>query len=83
MKLKIICRCSLFSSWSGKGLISTHVCRGQNESFQDWGVCYLIFGNNLYVSVYQNFQCMVLSASMILVLVLWQTFQEVIFLCRQ
>ena len=27
MKLKIFCRCSLFSSWSDEGLISTPVLR--------------------------------------------------------
>jgi len=27
MKIKIFCRCSLFPSWSGEGLISTHVLK--------------------------------------------------------
>ena len=27
MKIKIFCRCSLFPSWSGQGLISTPVLR--------------------------------------------------------
>jgi len=29
MKIKIFCRCSLFPSWSGQGLISTPVNRMQ------------------------------------------------------
>ena len=34
MKLKIFCRCSLFLSWSGSGLISTpvYIYRGADKS---------------------------------------------------
>ena len=40
MKLKIFCRCSLFPSWSGYGLISTPVL-----------LAFSFLGNNLLCSV--------------------------------
>jgi len=36
MKLKIFCRCSLFPSWSGYGLISTPVEPGWRSMFSDY-----------------------------------------------
>ena len=41
MKLKIFCRCSLFPSWSGQGLISTPVCNVQRLTNAQY-VYYLI-----------------------------------------
>jgi len=44
MKLKIFCRCSLFPSWSGYGLISTLVFRVHSEVVtRVFFVTYLIF----------------------------------------
>ena len=50
MKLKIFCRCSLFPSWSGQGLISTpvYMYRGADKSLAGpTSRCILLDGGNI------------------------------------
>ena len=50
MKLKIFCRCSLFPSWSGYGLISTpvYIYRGTDKSLaRPTSQCFLFDGENI------------------------------------
>ena len=50
MKLKIFCRCSLFPSWSGQGLISTpvYIYRGADKSLvRPTSQCILFDGENI------------------------------------